>query len=53
MGKSKRYDVPIRYEIYNLKDELITFKEETIALETKASSSVNIGLAKCKVKILD
>ena len=48
LGKSKRYDVPLRYEIYNLKDELIIFKEETIALETKASSPVNIELANIK-----
>ncbi len=48
LGKAKRYDVPIKYEIYNLKDELITFKEETLALETRASSSVNIKLSNIK-----
>jgi len=46
LGKARRYDVSLRYEIYNLKDELITFKEETIALETRASSSVDIKLDK-------
>ena len=38
LGKSNRYDVLLRYEVYDLGNNLITFKEETIALETKASS---------------
>ena len=44
LGKAKRYDVSLKYEVYDLKDSLVTFKEETIALETRASSSVNIPL---------
>ena len=44
LGKAKRYDVSLRYEIYNLKDELLKFKEETIGIETRASSSVDIKL---------
>ncbi|MEA2036214.1 MAG: hypothetical protein U9O94_01800 [Nanoarchaeota archaeon] len=48
LGKAQRFDVPLRYEIYNLKDELITFKEETIALETKASSSITIDVSNIK-----
>jgi len=44
LGKSERYDVPLRYEIYTLDDTLVKFKEETIALETRASSSVVISL---------
>lgn len=44
LGKAKRYDVSLRYEIYNEEDDRITFKEETIALETRVSSSVSIDL---------
>jgi hypothetical protein len=44
LGKTNRYDVTLMYEIYDLGNNLITFKEETIALETKAASSVTINL---------
>jgi len=44
LGKSKRYDVPLKYEIYTSGDRLVKFKDETIALETRASSSVDISL---------
>ena len=44
LGKAKRYDVMLRYEVRNQRDELLTFKEETIAVETKASTSVSIIL---------
>ncbi len=45
LGRSKRYDVSLRYEIYDLRDEIVKFKEETVALETRASSSVVIDLS--------
>ncbi len=44
LGKARRYDILLRYEVYNLNDELITFKEETIAIETKTSSIGSIDL---------
>lgn len=44
LGKIARYDVSLRHEIYNLRDEFVIFKEETIALETRASSSVSLSL---------
>ena len=44
LGKSGRFDVTLRHEVLNLRDEFITFQEETIALETRASSSVTLGL---------
>ena len=44
LGKASRYDVSLRYEVYDVKDNLITFKEETIAIETRVSSSVSIKL---------
>jgi hypothetical protein len=44
LGKAKGYDVSLKYEIYDLKDKLVKFKEETIAIETRASSSVVIEL---------
>jgi len=45
LGKAARYDVPLRYEIYDLRDNLIKFEEETLALETRATSSVDIELS--------
>lgn len=45
LGKARRYDVSLRYEVYDLRDQFITSKEEAIALETRASSSVKLPLA--------
>ena len=44
LGMELRYDVHLKYEVYDLRDVLITSKEETIALQTKTSSSVSIDL---------
>lgn len=44
LGKSGRYDVTLRYEVYDLRDRFIRFEEETIAVETRASSSVDMPL---------
>lgn len=48
LGKARRYDISLKYEIYNLKDEFIRFQEETMAVETKASSSVVMPLGDIK-----
>ncbi len=42
LGKASRYDVTLRYEVFDVRDNLVTFKEETIAIETRASSTVTI-----------
>jgi len=48
LGKERRYDVNLRYEVYDVRDDLVTFKEETIAIETRASSSVSMDLRDSK-----
>ena len=45
LGAAKRYDVSLRYEVINLKtNDVITFKEETRAIETKGSKQVTIEI---------
>jgi hypothetical protein len=44
LGKGGRFDVTLRYEIYNLKDQVMKFEEETIAIETRAANSVGMRL---------
>jgi len=45
LGSAKRYDVNLRYEVINLEtNNVLTFKEETRAIETKGSKSVRLGI---------
>ena len=45
LGSSKRYDVILKYEVINIEtSKVITFKEETRALETKSSKQININV---------
>ena len=45
LGSASRYDVNLRYELINTKtNEILTFKEETRAIETKGSKQVTIEI---------
>ena len=45
LGSAKRYDVSLKYEVIHLKtSEVLTFKEETMAIETKGSKQININI---------
>src|SRR3989338_3977828 len=45
LGAAKRYDASLRYEVISLKtNDVITFKEETRAIETKGSKQVTIEI---------
>lgn len=45
LGSANRYDVNLRYELISTKtNEILTFKEETRAIETKGSKQVTIGI---------
>ena len=45
LGSAKRYDVNLKYEVINLKtSEVLTFKEGTMAIETKGSKQININI---------
>src|SRR3989338_2031631 len=48
LGKSKRFDVFMKYEVYDNTERVLAFKEETLAVETRASSTVNIGVGDIK-----
>ncbi|MFC1768403.1 hypothetical protein ACFLZX_01440 [Nanoarchaeota archaeon] len=40
LGSEKRYDITLRYELLDNNNNRVTFKEETIAVETTADQSV-------------
>jgi hypothetical protein len=45
LGSAKRYDVAVRYELINLgSSEVLTFKEETRAIETKGSKQITMDI---------
>jgi len=45
LGSKTRYDVNLKYEVVNLRtNDVLTFKEETRALETKGSKQINIDI---------
>jgi hypothetical protein len=44
LGSGSRFDVNLRYEVYDLRDNVMKFEEETMAVETKASKSVSMRL---------
>jgi len=45
LGSAVRYDVNLKYELINLKsNDVLTFKEETMAIETKGSNQVNMKI---------
>ncbi len=44
LGSVKRSDVTMRYELVDKKQNLITFKEETLAVETSSSSTVKLQI---------
>jgi len=45
LGSATRYDVSLKYEIINLgTNDILTFKEETRAIETKGSKQINIEI---------
>lgn len=43
LGSARRYDVSLKYELINIKtNDVVTFKEETRAIETKGSNQINM-----------
>ena len=45
LGAANRYDVSLRYELINTKtNNVLTFKEETRAIETKGSNQITIEI---------
>ena len=45
LGSAKRYDITIKYELISSRtNEIITFKEETRAIETKGSKQISINV---------
>jgi len=46
LGSSKRYDVNLKHTIVDLSNNVLTFKEETVALETRASLKSEIKIPK-------
>jgi len=45
LGSATRYDVNLKYELINLKtNEVLTFKEETMAIETRGSKQINMEI---------
>jgi hypothetical protein len=44
MGSNKRADINMKYEIFDEDDERITFKTETVAIETTKSHSIELKI---------
>ena len=41
LGAAKRYDINLKYELISLNtNEIVTFKEETMAIETRGSKQI-------------